>query len=335
MYPTKLASSQMPIWNILKKRNVDPQTIFVAAGLDPELMQQQGARYSLSKIAVLWHEAENALNDPCFGIEVANSWHPSHFGALGYAMLASKSLRMTLERLIRYFRVISDLHFAELTEQAAENTLTFSLVYSDNEQHPPAREDAALAWVMSTLRVNYQQELAPAGVMFSHDQQSCSMKYYEFFRAPLTFNGASCAIILPLDVADEELPSWNSEMAAFNDQQMEKYLSTLQTANLSSKVKKRIVEHLPSGDATLENVASDLALSTRTLQRMLSQENTGFMQLLEETRKELARGYVSQHTMDLTEIAFLLGFSDLSSFSRSFKRWTGQPPNHYRKSIPI
>ena len=138
---------------------------------------------------------------------------------------------------------------------------------------------------------------------------------------------------LSLDVVDRVLPSGNEKLASFSDQAMTQYLASLDEAvHLISRVQKCIVERLPSGDATGENVASELSLSTRSLQRTLQQEGTTFIAILNDTRRDIARQYVLEDTIDLTEIAFLLGFSTLSSFSRSFKRWTGKSPVQYRKA---
>ncbi|HID69578.1 MAG TPA: hypothetical protein EYP35_03755 [Desulfobacterales bacterium] len=102
MYLTKLASIQLVVWNILEKYNEDPVPVFKQVQLNPSLMHKPGTRHSLRKIAELWIETGRRIKDPCFGLTAATCWHPSYFGTLGYAMLVSKSLRVTLERLIRF-----------------------------------------------------------------------------------------------------------------------------------------------------------------------------------------------------------------------------------------
>lgn len=333
MYLTKLASVQLPVWNVIKKYNQDPEDIFRRARLDPSLMHQPGARYALHKIDILWLEASRKINDPCFGLAVASHWHPSNFGTLGYAMLVSKSLRITLERLIRFHKVISDARYGELLEDRAAGLLTLNITASDNPDSPPAREDAALSWIMSVLRVNYNQELTPAAVDFTHPKPENSGRYYEYFRSPIRFNARSAAIHLPLDLVDQPLAGHNEQLDDFGEQMMIQYIESLDEQVLTSRVKKSIVERLPSGDATVDKVAAELFLSTRTLQRMLQQEGSSFLQLLNDTRKELAINYVRDKKLGLTEVAFLLGFSELSTFSRSFKRWTGTSPAQFRKAV--
>ena len=333
MYLTKLASVQLVLWNILEKYDQDPASAFKAVKLNPELMYQSGARYPLDKIAALWDEMDRRIPDPCFGLTAATSWHPSHFGILGYAMLMSSSLRITLERLIRFHGVISGANFGELHEDQKNGTLTFNLIYTDEKPYPRPREDAALAWILSALRVNYQQDFAPISVGLNHDCPDCGEKYDEFFQAPITFAAKTSSLVLSLEQADRSLPSGsNKELSEFNDQMMTRYLQELKDKELAQRVQKIIVDLLPCGNVSIEAVAAELVLSTRTLQRFLHEEGTSFISLLNKTRQDIAIQYVQNRQYDLTEVAFLLGFSELSTFSRSFKRWTGQSPYRYRKA---
>ncbi|MFW2368538.1 MAG: AraC family transcriptional regulator [Desulforhopalus sp.] len=334
MYLTKLASIQLVNWNILEAYNKDPLDVFTRVQLDPQLMHQPGARYSLNKIAHLWEHMERVIEDPCFGLAAAKCWHPSNFGTLGYALLMSTCLRTTLERLIRFHRIISDAAFGKLSEHHERKSLVFNLTNKDEKQYSPAREDAAIAWIMSVLQVNFQRPLSPVSLSFRHSRpHGCAGKYYELFQAPIMFDAPISGIELSLDDADRILPSGNKDMAEFNDQAMNKYLLTKDSDPLVSRVTKIIVEHLPSGDATIEKAASELYMSKRKLQRLLHDEGTSFIALLNETREDIAKQYVRDKDMNLTEIAFLLGFSEQSTFSRSFKRWTGKSPSSFRKVI--
>jgi len=333
MQPTALASIELVIWSILEEYNEDPLSIFTSLQLDPELMYHSGGRYPFAKVIELWQEASKVVPDPCFGLMAAANWHPSNFGTLGYALLMSTSLRETLLRLIRFNRCVVDEPIANtLISEEGEN-LIYNIQYkSSADLHVPAREDAMLAWILSMLRVNFQKPFAPVAVHFTHKKPSCSAKFFELFQCPVHFDSPSTKMEISLADADRILPSANKEMAEFNDQAMTKYLEARAGGTLVSKVKKIIVEHLPSGNATVENTASDLFMSKRKLQRLLQEEGTSFINLINDTRKEIAKQYVKDKGMDLTEIAFLLGFAEQSTFSRSFKRWTGTSPSIYRKT---
>jgi len=333
MQLTKLASIQLVVWKILEKYNEDPVNVFKKVKLDPVLMHQPGARYPLEKVAELWEEMSKKIKDPCFGLTAATCWHPSDFGILGHAILMSRSLRVTLECLIRYHQVISDAKYGRLYEDKKRRTLDFILMYTDEDPYPRAREDAALAWIMSVLQINFQQDLSPVSVSFTHNRPVCAGKYYEFFHSPVSFGAPVACISLSLDVVDQVLPAKNDELAELSDHLMVKYIDSLNNIDLITRVKKIVAENLPSGNASLDNVASVLCMGTRKLQRLLKQEKTSFITLLNDTRMVLAKQYVLDENIDITEIAFLLGFAEQSTFSRSFKRWTGQSPSHYRKAI--
>ena len=333
MQLTTLASLEVILWNILEEYNEDPLPIFTSLQLDPELMFHSGGRYPFAKVKELWQEAAKVISDPCFGLMAAEKWHPSNFGTLGYALLMSTSLRDTLLRLMRFNRCVIDEPIADAVLSEEGDNLIYDVQYkSSADFHVPAREDAMLAWLLSVLRVNFQKKFTPVSIHFTHGKPICSGRYYELFQCSVYFDSPSTKIVLSLRDADRILPSANKEMAAFSDQAMTQYLEARAGVSLASKVRKIIVEHLPSGNATVEKTASDLFMSKRKLQRALQEEGTSFINLINDTRKDIAKQYVKDKEMDLTEIAFLLGFAEQSTFSRSFKRWTGKSPSLYRKT---
>ncbi|RUM40751.1 MAG: hypothetical protein DSY80_09805 [Desulfocapsa sp.] len=333
MYLTKLASIQLVLWQMLEQYGEDPAPVFKQVKLNPSLMYKSGERYPLAKIAELWKEMGRRIKDPCFGLSAATCWHPSNFGTMGYALLTSHSLRVTFERLIRFHRVISDANFGELEEDKEKNTLSFILKTENADSYTRGREDAAIAWILSVLRVNYQKELFPEAVHLTHPKPPCSGKYYEFFRSPVYFNEPVSRMVFSLDIVDKVLASSNEELTAFGDQAMNQYISSLDTGNQVNRIREFIVENLPSGNVTVEQVAETLGMNTRTLQRALKEEEgTSFINLLNDTRMDIAKQFIQDKKMDLTEVAFLLGFAELSTFSRSFKRWTGKSPMQFRKT---
>lgn len=332
MYLTKLASIQLVHWKMLEEHNEDPASVFKQVQLNPALMYKPGARYPLTKIVALWKEMGKRIKDPCFGLGAATCWHPSNFGTMGYALLTSSSIRTTLERLIRFHRVIFDVDFGELRTDSKQNTLSFILKPHAEAPYTRGWEDASIAWITSVLRVNYQNDLFPVSVHLTHPKPPCSGKYYEFFQAPVYFDCPTCILTLPLAAVDKMLPSGNDELAAFNDQAMTAYITSLKAGNLANQIKEIIVENLPSGNVTVEQVAQALGMNMRKLQRTLKEEGTTFLTLLNDTRMDIAKQFIQDRNMDLTEVAFLLGFAELSTFSRSFKRWTGKSPLQYRKT---
>ena len=330
MSATKYARMSLILYNIIESYRIDPQPLFLATGVNPELMKQSGMRYKLNNIRDLWQKASEVIDDPCFGLKAAELWHPSNFSALGYAMLASHSIRTALERMDRYYRVISDEKILALEETA--DGLTLTLVFSNSLHDIPDRNIALLAVILNICRINSAEELAPVSVTFTHPEPSCAAKFFEFFKCPVFFESSTNSLTLSPKLVDEILPSSNPKLADLNDQVMIEYLAELDQNNLAQRVKAAILDQLPSGNVTDESVSRDLYMSVRKLQRQLESAGTTFHTLLNETRKDLAKKFLRDQDTSITEIAYLLGFSDNSAFSRAFKRWMGISPSQYRKS---
>jgi AraC-like DNA-binding protein len=330
IYATNNASLLNVLWNILESYGIDPEPLFWEMDLNPELMKQSGGRYRIDSIDNLWRKASEVIGDPCFGLKAAELWHPSNLGALGYAMLASNTLRTALERLDRYYRVLSDEEFMKLDE--TQEGLTITLVSRHNKREIPVQNDAALAVMLSMCRVNYIDELAPVSVTFTQPKPSCSARFYEYFRSQVVFEAPTNSFTLPIEAVDKNLPGSNPQLAELNDQIMIEYLANLDPGHITEKVKGIIIDQLPSGNVTDESVARVLYMSSRKLQRQLQSAGTTFATLLNKTRQDLAQKYLRDQDTSMTEIAFLLGFSESSAFSRAFKRWVGVSPSEYRKT---
>jgi AraC-like DNA-binding protein len=126
------------------------------------------------------------------------------------------------------------------------------------------------------------------------------------------------------------LPTGNAELAYQNDKIVSDYLARFDNTRLSERVRTIFIERLVTGKFSEEQIADQLNLSLRSLQRRLRDEQTSYQQLLDETRLELALQYINRTSLSVAQIAPLLGFSDSSNFNRAFKRWLGISPSKYR-----
>lgn len=321
-----LMSPFISLWKILEAYGHDPEPIFLQEGVDYDMILRQGARISFKEAKRIWMKAAETIEDPCFGLRSAEFWHPSNANALGYASLASSTLREAITRVSRYSHMISktDEVLQENTAEGLVVTLVDSL-----KQH--ARVVFAMANFMTACRFNYGEGLNPVAVSFIHSEPSCGEKYVSFFRAPVRFSAKSDSITLATVDADKKLPSGNPYLSRIHEEIVVKYLDKLDRDDIINRVRSAIIDHLPSGNVTHAKISKSLAISVRSLQRKLQQAGTTFRNLLDSTREELARQYVRDTSVDLIETAFLLGFSEHSAFSRAFKRWTGFSPKEVRK----
>ncbi len=329
MSGTSLATAVRPLWRLLEARGIDPGLLFREVGLDTTLMDESRGRFPLNHTLAAWTRAAELIPDPCFGLEAAKHWHPGDFHALGCAFGASSTLHSALRRLCRYVTVLHDAIDLEVNERGEEVELA-GVGKFYKERMVVAAADAVWAIIMDICRINYPGVLDPIRVSLTRPEPACASAFLEFYRCPVSFGAAVPGLVFPRSVLDRPLTARNREIARNNDLVLSAFLATLRQDDLLSRVKVALIEELPSGKPTDDSVASALFMSARTLQRRLAAEGTSFSQLLEVVRRELAEGYIADASLPISEIGFLLGFSEVSGFSRAFKRWTGASPTAYR-----
>ena len=114
------------------------------------------------------------------------------------------------------------------------------------------------------------------------------------------------------------------------EKQIIDHLAKLNKDDIVGQTKSVIFDQLPFGQVAIDQIADKLFLSERTLRRRLKEAGSSFKEILAKTRRELGERYIQDSSLSLTEIAYMLGFSDSSSLSRAYKGWTGQSPSQYR-----
>jgi AraC-like DNA-binding protein len=190
--------------------------------------------------------------------------------------------------------------------------------------------DAFVSIVIHMSRVVYGPDFRPLRVELTHEGAGCRQKRREFFGCPVEYRASQNALEIPRDVARQALASGNAELAHANERVIRDYLAQIGGGPIARQVRARIIRDLSSGEVRAETVAAELNMSPRTLQRRLRDEGASYTTVLDDTRRELAQRLIEDQTMTLSEIGYLLGFSEVSSFSRSFRRWTDLSPTEYR-----
>ena len=333
MLPSTLSSVVLLITKAMDAEGVDSSTILRRAGLDPARMNDPNAPYSYPAVTNIWKLAAKASGDPCFGLKAASFWHPTTLHALGYTWLASNTLQDALSRAARYIRIVNTA--ATATFEETENGYMFRMGINDTWRDiQPANEaiDAGLALIIDMCRSCYGPELNPVSIEVRRPKPPvCLKQFEELFRAPIQYSCPNNTIYFAKEDVTKFLPTSNAEMARTNEKIIVDYLARLDKNNITTQVKAKLLDMLPSGNFTEEAVIQSLHLSQRTLQRKLKDEGTTYKELLDETRKELAKEYVNDTSLSFSEITYLLGFSEQSNFTRAFKRWYEQSPTIYRE----
>src|SRR5262249_36247919 len=179
MGPSTLASWALLIHRTLSARAVDADALFRRAGLDPAQLQDANGRYPRSGMQKLWALAVSTTGDPCFGLEVAQAWHPTTFHALGYSALASETLREALVHVARYSRGVTTGSRLELSEEGSEVVIKFAAGPA-NEQTVPASIDAGTASIAILCRTARGERIDPVRVRYGRAASACAERLEAF-----------------------------------------------------------------------------------------------------------------------------------------------------------
>jgi AraC-like DNA-binding protein len=171
-------------------------------------------------------------------------------------------------------------------------------------------------------------------VQFAHEAPARTSEHLRVFGSPVLFDCATNALVVDRDFVERQVPAADQRLYRILKQHVERILSEMpRQSDLLCAVRRAIAESMRDGDPKLARVTKKISMSRRTLQRRLKEQGAVFKTLTDDTRRRFALDYLRDRKQTLTEIAFLLGYSEVSAFNRAFKRWTGKTPLDYRRSV--
>lgn len=325
---TSIATLTEVVARTLETYQIDSKELFESLGLPPEPFKNPDGRVPLDAMEEIWAETERLTRNPCIGFEVGMNFHTSNLHAVGYAWLASATLREAMERLIRYQRLLSTASDMDVSED--EDGFHLQI---DPAPGIDFGDDAAFTAVISMARDLSHAEFKPINVQMMRPEPPCSRKLAEFFGCRVEYNASIDQMTFTSESMDEQLSRHNPALAQASEEVAREYLANMDKKDVVARARVAIIDHLPDGEPSRREVASELAMSERTLARRLSERDFTFSSLVDEVRGELAREYLRQTRFSVTDVTFLLGFSDQSNFARAFKRWTDESPTEYRSRV--
>jgi AraC-like DNA-binding protein len=271
-----------------------------------------------------------ATGDPAFGLKVASHIHQTTFHALSYGLSASTTLKDAFERLQRYCHVASDAVNYQFWKSGDE----YHFVIEPGAGVPFEAIDALVGAQLRMCRSLIGRTFSPRRIELRRPQPASVDEFERVFRAPLLFGAAQNQLLLDAAHIESPLDGANPDLALRADAIALQYLTRVQHDNIRARVRELLTQRLRCAEPSQDEVAERLCMSTRTLQRKLGDSGTTYTQLLDETRRSLALIYLKAPHHSVSEITYLLGFSSGSSFTRAFRRWTGQSPSSWRAAAP-
>ncbi len=320
------------IAEMLAAEGLDSNAVLAAAGIDPVALQAPGARVPTDRISRLWELAAERSRNPAIALAQPHVVRPASFDVVGYTMMSCANMKDAFDRLVRYLRILSDALTLTRSEESGRYRLSFEL-RGDERSVPRQRVEFILVTVATFCRWVSGRDLDPAEVAFSYPAPADARPYRDALRCPVTFDAPVTSLFYPLEELSKPLSTYNPVLAELHERYAGEYLERFDHGQISYRVREAIIRRLPDGEPRRDQIARELCMSERTLQRRLEEETSSYLQLLNDTRRELAEQYLNRLHLSLGQAAYLLGFSEQSSFFRACKRWFGLPPGEYRRQL--
>jgi AraC-like DNA-binding protein len=320
------------IAEMLAAEGLDVAGLFAAAGIANSALEGPAARLPTEKLSHLWELAVERSRNPAIALAQHQVARPAAFDVVGYTMMSCADLRGAFERLIRYLLILSDALTMTMTEEGESYRIDFVL-FGGDRPIPRQRIEFIFVTVVSFCRWITRSDVSPRSVELAYPGPADLAPYRTAFRCPVFFDAPRNSLLFASADMNLALPTFNPQLAELHERFAGEYLRHFDHAQTSFRVREAIVRRLPDGEPRRDEVAVELRMSERTLQRRLEEEKTSFVQLLDDTRRELADQYLGRLHLSLAQAAYLLGFADQSSFFRACRRWFKVSPGQYRNQL--
>ena len=307
---------------------VDADEVLRRSGLDPAELYQANLRTKFSGQPRFWKAAVELSGDPCIGLHLGEEMPVYKGQILEYLFLSSQTFGDGLRRVLNYQRLISDALHGQVTETPSPCLTSY---FSEHQHATSHLAEAMVLGLIKGFQAVTDGTFRPEKIVFNHPPNTDIAEYQRIFQCPVEFNAKSFQLFFPASMLSYRSLYAEPELLNLHIQAADQHLAVLQQQDLITEVRSQLGALLESGETTLANVANRLGVTPRHLRHQLDLAGTSFQRLLNDYRHRLARRLLSQTDEGISEIVYLTGFSEPSTFYRAFRRWEGTTPIEYRQ----
>jgi len=308
---------------------VDVDAVLGAQGVAWSVLDDPDARLPHPTVLQIWDELAALSGDPALPLSAPRILPYGAYRVLDYLVVATPTLGEWFGLFARYFRLINNGVDLQVRWEDERPCMDMRMV--DGGASEPIYVDYTFAAFLERTRMRAHPGWSPSLVEFRHPAPEDPTPYEAVFNCPIVFDASGDR----LWCGTEDWTARSAEADPPLGLLLEEHARLLSEAvpihGGFVRVVRSLMAEVLSDGAPSALVAKGLAMSVRSLQRHLSEERTTYTAVLDSLREELARRYLADSDLAISEVAFLLGFSEQSSFHRAFKRWTGAAPGEWRK----
>jgi AraC-like DNA-binding protein len=315
----------------LDRAGLPASDLLGGVGLHREQLTGQDAHIPFDAHVMLLENAACALREPCFGFRLGSEIELTEAGLVAYVTLNSPDLGAALRNMCRYLVILTEGSVGELRLEAGEVKLLFSFANPIGTASRQLHEFGVTCMVRICQAITGHR-VRPLRVELRHDT-ACPMLARRLGLPVVVYQPHSALV---LDAASLTVPVVNPDARLLD--LLRQYADELlarraRKDDVVARAERWILENLHTGDVGVARLARGLGMSDRTLARRLAEDGLTPAGLVEKLRQQLANKYLAERGFPLGRITYLLGYSDLSAFTRAFRRWTGRTPSNLRAEL--
>jgi AraC-like DNA-binding protein len=313
---------------------VDVSDMLSAHGFDAARLQEPDARVPHDLTIHLWEELPRRAKDDAFGLHLARRLQRGVDDVTDQVMRHAATLGDAYRLFMRYQRLLHDA--APFEMEVGDSSVRLVHAWTRRGRHalPRHLSEFVIAALLVRGRICLKEEWTPLEVRFPHPAPASTREHQKLFRAPIHFEQSLSELIFHRRILDRPSPTADPALSTVLHRYAESLLGQLpEQGDFLDMVRRPILQGLSGGVPAAERVARQLGLSKRSFFRRLQEHATSYQQIVDEIRRDLTLHHLREGRLSLSEIAFLVGYAEVSTFHRAFRRWSGQSPAEYRRSL--
>ncbi|MGM0767047.1 MAG: AraC family transcriptional regulator [Pseudomonadota bacterium] len=314
---------------------VDTRTLLTRCGLSPDILNSDDGRIGGELFQTFIHRLCEHNANPILGLETGDFVQPGSYSVLGYITMSCATLGEAVMRITPFEKLVGDMGTTQILQEGDYLRLVWTCNYDDPLIRPQMVDNVFASWINYARWLGDYSETSPYEVRLQRPSPGSEYEsaYQSRWRCPVHFGAEQDSVTLHRDLLTLPLRQPDPMLRKTLEAHALSQLASLASdTDLTSRVKHAIQQQLMHGITRQDMVAEQLGMTSRTLQRKLSQEGAAYQQLLDEVRQQMAEDYLQNSGLPIPEIALRLGYSETTSFHRKFKAVAGKTPGEFRAS---
>ena len=319
------------------KAGIDSVELGESVGLNSEMLKDPDSRVPITIYLRLMEEVVERTGNQFFWLRSGISENSAINNPVWFYFFNAKTFREAIEHADRIYRLLSDVTYPMGVINGSE---FLARIGFRHENFVPS--DYLVDWILSSwLGLSIRlvgPELELKEVRITEGSPERVKAYREYFKVPITTGHSWNELVYDISVLD--MPNIKGDvdgnlknlLVSLAD---EKIAQLAKSHSLSDNIQVVLQRKMPLGALSIDDVAAELGMSARTLQRKLTGEGLTFSELVRDTRRKLAAEYLRQPGLNVTEVALMLGFSDVNSLTVSFRKWYGMTPREFKRQTAL